>query len=174
MIDGQNTGMDGVEKTMDEYLRGHDGFRYTERDRAGKEMVPYRGAERPARNGNNVRLTIDIALQDIVETELDAAVKQYQPKMAVAIMMRPQTGEILALANRPAFNLNRVDKSEIAARRNRAISDQVEPGSTFKIVTVAAALAEASRPARYDDPGENGAFSSCGTDTERSPPVRAS
>ncbi len=158
MIDNENTGIDGVEKTMDADLRGHDGLRFTERDRAGKELVPYRGEERPARDGNNVRMTIDLALQDIVETELDAAVKQYHPKTAVAIMMRPQTGEILALANRPAFDLNHVDKSEMAARRNRAITDQVEPGSTFKIVTVSAALQ--SHLVHLDTmiPVENGCF----------------
>lgn len=141
-VNGENAGVDGVERTMDRFLRGHDGFRYTERDRTGKEIVPYRGQEKEARNGCNVRLTIDMGLQNIVEQELDAAIKQFRPKSATIILMRPKTGEILALANRPNFNLNVQDKVPLDHRRNRALSDQVEPGSTFKIVTTAAALTE--------------------------------
>ncbi len=158
MIDGEDHGTDGVEKTMDQYLRGHDGLRFTERDRTGKELVPYRAEERPARDGCNVHLTVDLALQDIVESELDAAVKQYRPKMVVGIIMRPQTGEILAMANRPNFNPNRVEKSDMASRRNRAITDQVEPGSTFKIVTVSAALQQHLVKPDTMIPVENGTF----------------
>jgi cell division protein FtsI (penicillin-binding protein 3)/stage V sporulation protein D (sporulation-specific penicillin-binding protein) len=141
-MDYTHQGMDGIEKSMDSYLRGHDGFRYTERDRTGKEIVLYRGQERPARAGCNVRLTIDMSLQNIVETELDAAVKQFKPKSAIVILMRPQTGEILALANRPNFDVNNIGDFPAEDRKNRAITDMVEPGSTFKIVTAAAALNE--------------------------------
>ncbi len=141
-VNGENIGVDGVERTMEQFLRGHDGFRYTERDRTGKEIVPYRGQEKEARNGCNVRLTIDMGLQNIVEQELDAAIKQFRPKSATVILMQPRTGEILALANRPNFNLNVQDKVPLDHRRNRALSDMVEPGSTFKIVTTAAALTE--------------------------------
>ncbi len=63
---GENMGMDGVERTMEQYLRGNDGFRFIERDRTGREIVPYRGQERDARNGCNVKLTIDMRLQNIV------------------------------------------------------------------------------------------------------------
>ncbi len=141
-INHENDGIEGIERSMNHYLRGHDGFRYTERDRTGKEIVAYRGQERPARDGSTVRLTIDSAIQNIVESEMDAAVKQYRPKMAVCILMRPQTGEIIALVNRPHFNLNQLAGVDPAHRINRAIMDQVEPGSTFKIVTAASALAQ--------------------------------
>jgi cell division protein FtsI (penicillin-binding protein 3)/stage V sporulation protein D (sporulation-specific penicillin-binding protein) len=141
-VNGDNAGVEGIERTMEQFLRGHDGFRYIERDRTGKEIVPYRGQEKAARNGCNVRLTIDMGLQNIVEQELDAAIKQFRPKSATVILMQPKTGEILALANRPHFNLNVQDKVPPDHRRNRAIADMVEPGSTFKIVTVAAALTE--------------------------------
>jgi cell division protein FtsI (penicillin-binding protein 3)/stage V sporulation protein D (sporulation-specific penicillin-binding protein) len=141
-VNGENLGVEGVERTMEQFLRGHDGFRYTERDRTGREIVPYRGQEKEARNGCNVRLTIDMGLQNIVEQELDAAIKQFRPKGATVILMHPKTGEILALANRPNFNLNEQDKVAPDQRRNRAIADMVEPGSTFKIVTTAAALTE--------------------------------
>ncbi len=141
-VNGDNVGMDGIERTMEQFLRGHDGFRYTERDRTGREIVPYRGQERDAHNGCNVRLTIDMGLQNIVETELDAAIKQFHPKSATIILMQPKTGEILALANRPNFNLNAQDNVSPDFRRNRAVTDEIEPGSTFKIVTTAAALTE--------------------------------
>ena len=141
-VNGENAGVEGIERTMDGFLRGHDGFRYTERDRTGKEIVPYRGQEREAHNGNNVSLTIDMGLQNIVETELDAAIKQFHPKNATIILMQPKTGEILALANRPNYNLNAQDDVPEDHRRNRAIADIIEPGSTFKIVTTAAALTE--------------------------------
>ena len=139
---GENLGMDGVERTMEQYLRGNDGFRYIERDRIGREIVPYRGQEREARNGCNVKITIDMGLQNIVEQEIAAAVKQYHPKSATVILMKPQTGEILAMANRPNFDLNKQSGVPEDHRRNRAITDIVEPGSTFKIVTTAAALTE--------------------------------
>lgn len=141
-IDHENRGVEGIERVMNSYLRGHDGLRYTERDRTGKEIVAYRGQERPPRNGCNVRLTIDMGLQTIVESELDAACKQYRPKMATCILMRPQTGEIIALANRPHYNLNKQEGVPPGHRKNRAIMDMIEPGSTFKIVTTAAALTQ--------------------------------
>ncbi len=139
-VNSDNSGVEGVERNLEQYLRGHDGFRYTERDRTGRELVPYRGQERQARDGYNVQLTIDLGLQQIVETELDAAMAQFKPKMVTCILMRPKTGEILAMANRPAFNPNEIEKSSMDDRRNRAITDMVEPGSTFKIVTTASAL----------------------------------
>ena len=105
-VNGEGEGVDGVERTMDSFLRSHAGFRCIEITRKGSEIVPYRGEEHDARNGGNVRLTIDMGLQNIVEQELDAAVKQFRPKGATVIMMNPKTGEILALANRPNFNLN--------------------------------------------------------------------
>ncbi len=141
-VNGVDVGMEGVESKMEEYLAGHDGFRYIEHDRTGKEIVPYRGVEQAAHNGSTVRLTIDMELQDIVETELDAAIKQFHPISATVILMQPKTGEILAMANRPNYNLNAQEDVPADHRRNRAITDMVEPGSTFKIVTTTAALTE--------------------------------
>jgi cell division protein FtsI (penicillin-binding protein 3)/stage V sporulation protein D (sporulation-specific penicillin-binding protein) len=141
-VNSQSVGVDGVESTLETFLRGHDGYRYCERDRTGREIVPYRGQEKEARNGCNVRLTIDMGLQNIVEMELDDAIKQFHPKSATVIMMQPKTGEILAMANRPNYNLNVQDGVPEDHRRNRAITDIVEPGSTFKLVTTAAALTE--------------------------------
>lgn len=149
-VNSENEGVEGIERSFDHYLAGHDGFRYVERDRTGREIVPYRGQERAPRDGHSVRLTIDMGLQQIVEAELDAAVKQFRPKMATCILMRPHNGEIMALANRPHFDPNAIEKSVEDARRNRAITDMVEPGSTFKIVTAAGALQQkVVRPDTY-------------------------
>ena len=140
--DFHQRGIQGVEASMNDYLRGEDGYRYIERDAQGHEIVLYRGLERAPRNGCQVYLTIDMGLQTIVENELDAAMREYTPAKATIILMRPQTGEILALANRPNFDLNLRAEAKPEEMKNRAIIDMMEPGSTFKIVTAAAALNE--------------------------------
>jgi cell division protein FtsI (penicillin-binding protein 3)/stage V sporulation protein D (sporulation-specific penicillin-binding protein) len=135
-------GIQGVESSMEEYLHGQDGYRYIEHNRAGQEIVLYRGQERSPRNGYQVHLTVDLNLQNIVENEIDAAMREFSPQKATIILMRPQTGEILAMANRPNFDLNLRADAKPEQMKNRAIIDMMEPGSTFKIVTAAAALNE--------------------------------
>ena len=144
-VNDAGTGMDGIEASMNDRLASHDGSRYVERDRTGRELVLYRGQETPPTDGGTVRLTIDLNLQQIVENELDIAMKQTRPKKASVIMMNPKTGEIMAMANRPHFNPNAVPKQKTGApdtTRNIAVTDQVDPGSTFKIVPLSAALTE--------------------------------
>src|SRR6266480_1023124 len=140
--DFDHRGIQGIESSVEEYLHGEDGYRYTERNRAGQEIVLYRGQERAPRNGYNVRLTVDLNLQNIVENEIDAAMREYSPNKATIILMRPETGEILAMANRPSFDLNLRSEAKPEQMKNRAIIDMMEPGSTFKIVAAAAALNE--------------------------------
>ena len=140
--DFDHRGIQGVEGSLDQYLRGQEGYRYIEHNRAGQEIVLYRGQERAPRDGYQVHLTVDLNLQNIVENEIDAAMGKYSPKKATIILMRPQTGEILAMANRPAFDLNQRSEAMQEQMKNRAICDMMEPGSTFKIVTAAAALNE--------------------------------
>jgi len=140
--DFDHRGIQGVEASMEEYLHGQDGYRYVEHNRAGQEIVLYRGQERAPRDGYQVHLTIDLNLQNIVENEIDAAMREYRPQKATIILMRPQTGEILAMANRPHFDLNLRAQAKPEQMKNRAILDMMEPGSTFKIVTAAAALNE--------------------------------
>lgn len=140
--DFEHHGIQGVEASMDQYLHGQDGYRFIEHNRAGQEMVLYRGQERGARDGYQVHLTIDLNLQNIVENEIDAAVREFSPQKATIILMRPQTGEILAMANRPHYDLNLRSEAKPEQMKNRAIIDMMEPGSTFKIVTAAAALNE--------------------------------
>ena len=140
--DFDHHGIQGVEASMEEYLHGQEGYRFIEQNRAGQEIVPYRGQERASRDGYQVYLTVDLSLQNIVENEIDAAMAQYSPQKATIILMRPQTGEILAMANRPNFDLNLRSEARPEQMKNRAIIDMMEPGSTFKIVAAAAALNE--------------------------------
>src|SRR5204862_7052371 len=104
--DFDHKGIQGVEASMDEYLRWQYGYRYIEHNRAGQEIVLYRGQERASRDGYQVRLSGDLNLQNIVEKEIDAAMHEYSPERATSILMRPQTGEILAMANRPNVELH--------------------------------------------------------------------
>src|SRR6478672_6805122 len=140
--DFEHHGIQGVEASMEEYLHGQDGYRFIEHNRAGQEMVLYRGQERAPRDGYQIHLTVDLGLQSIVENEIDAAMQQYSPQKATIILMRPQTGEILAIANRPNFDLNLRSEAKPEQMKNRAIIDMMEPGSTFKIVAAASVLNE--------------------------------
>ena len=140
--DFEHHGIQGVESSMDQYLHGEDGYRCIEHNRAGQEIVLYRGQEHTPRDGYQVHLTVDLNLQNIVENEIDAAMQEFHPTKATIILMRPQTGEILAMANRPNFDLNLRATAKPEQMKNRAVIDMMEPGSTFKIVTAAAALNE--------------------------------
>ncbi|MDQ6766120.1 MAG: penicillin-binding protein 2 [Verrucomicrobiota bacterium] len=140
--DSEHKGIQGIESSMEEYLHGQDGYRFIEHNPAGREIVAYRGQERAPRDGYRVQLTVDLNLQNIVENEIDAAMREYSPQKATIILMRPETGEILAMANRPHFDLNQRPSDKPEEMKNRAIIDMMEPGSTFKIVTAAAALNE--------------------------------
>ncbi|MFN2541677.1 MAG: peptidoglycan D,D-transpeptidase FtsI family protein [Chthoniobacterales bacterium] len=161
--DFDHHGLAGVEASMEEYLRGQDGYRYIEHNRAGQEMVLYRGQERVARDGYQIHLTVDLHLQSIVEKEIDAAMREYSPRKATIILMRPQTGEILAMANRPRFDLNKRSDAVPEQMKNRAIADMMEPGSTFKIVAAAASLNEHKLSLGSTVFCENGVWNFAGT-----------
>src|SRR5262249_47446169 len=157
--DFDHHGIQGIEASMEEYLHGQDGYRFIEHNRAGQEIVPYRGQERAPRDGCQVHLTVDLGLQNIVEDEIEAAMKEDSPQKATIILMRPQTGEILAIANRPNFDLNLRSEAQPEQMKNRAIIDMMEPGSTFKIVAAAAALNEHKMRPDSEVFCENGAWS---------------
>lgn len=160
-LNHQGAGIQGVEMMMEPYLRGEDGFVFTERDRTGREIVAYRGPERPAKDGMTVELTVDMGLQDIVEQELDAAYRQLNPNMITAVFVRPHTGEILAMATRPAFDPNKPD-APVETTKNRAVIEMFEPGSTFKIVVIAAALEQKVVTPESIFHCENGSFAYAG------------
>ena len=158
-LDHEGRGIQGVEMMMEPYLRGEDGFVYTERDRTGREIVAYRGLERPARDGMTVQLTVDMNLQALVERELDAAYQRYNPNMITAVFVRPRTGEILAMGTRPTFDPNNYKQAPVETTKNRAIIEMFEPGSTFKLVVISAALNERAVSPEQEFFCENGSFS---------------
>lgn len=135
-VDAEANGMAGIEKIADEQLQGEEGFRFLERDRRGREIVVFRGDTKQPTEGNHVSLTIDMNLQCIVENIINEAVELYQPEKASIILMDPATGEILAMASRPHFNL----RTREGLLRNPAVSDLYEPGSTFKLIAMAGAI----------------------------------
>jgi cell division protein FtsI/penicillin-binding protein 2 len=142
-----NQPLEGVELRYNKYLKTAGGKVYFERDAAGNVLST--GEDTEAK-GDNIILTIDEGLQYIAEKELDRAMAKWRPVSASVIMMNPFTGEILALANRPAYDLNHGHRAGDNEMRDRAITDIYEPGSTFKIVTGTAALEE--KVVRADSP----------------------
>lgn len=157
-LDHEGKGIQGIELTMNSLLAGKNGYRYIERDRTGKEIMLYRGAEEEPVHGKNIRLSIDMSLQSILEEEIDKTFKELKPETVTGIMLDPKTGEVLAMANRPCFNPNEPGKAEPEQMKNRAIIDMVEPGSTFKIVVAAGALNEGTVNEKTSIFCENGRF----------------
>lgn len=139
-IDSQ--GLEGLELSYDKYLRGKPGKIGIERDAAGRYIPDGIQQYVAPQDGYNIYLTIDEVIQYIVERELDKAMAEFQTSGGTVIVMDPKTGGILALANRPDYDLNNFADYPQKNWRNRAISDSFEPGSTFKIITTAAALEE--------------------------------
>ncbi|MBI4357919.1 MAG: penicillin-binding protein 2 [Candidatus Omnitrophica bacterium] len=137
-----NVGQEGLELLYDQRLTGRLGYRYTKRDALGREMVALEKKLIPAVNGGRLILTIDRYIQFLTERSLDEAFRNHRAQSATAVVINPHTGEILAMASRPTFDPNHLGRSEIASRRNRAVTDIFEPGSAFKIVTATAALNE--------------------------------
>lgn len=137
-----SVGVEGLELHYDQKLSGRGGYRYTRRDALGRELIAFEQKLIPAVNGGRLILTIDQYIQYVTEQALDEAFRKHRAESAIAAVMNPKTGEILALASRPTFDPNRLGDSDVAHRRNRPITDIFEPGSVFKIVTAAAALNE--------------------------------
>lgn len=141
-FEGVDGGLEGVERAWDEVLAGTPGRALVGRDGLGRELLVER-VLRPPVEGRGVSLSLDVNIQYVVERELDAAWRRTRARAATAVALDPHTGDILALAVRPTFNPNRfLDVPSAEVRRNRAITDPFEPGSTFKPVVVAAALEE--------------------------------
>ena len=141
-INKEETPVTGIERFADFYLRGQNGWRESEKDGRQRELAQFRTREVPATDGFSLVLSIDTVIQHIVERELEHVVRTFSPEKATIIVTDPRTGFVLALANYPTFNLNEFNRADLAAQRNVAITDQLEPGSTFKIISAGAALNE--------------------------------
>jgi len=136
-----NVGLEGIEHEFDRYLKGDAGWALVLRDARQRRLDLFERMVLP-KDGYDVVLTIDEVIQYIAERELDHAYRMYHARGGSIIVMDPYTGAILAMANRPTYDLNKYSESTQDMRRNRAICDLFEPGSVFKIVTAAAALEE--------------------------------
>lgn len=137
-VNDKGQGKEGLERVFDARMQGVDGYRKIERDRRGKEILAFRRETVAPSNGLDVQLTIDMGLQTRLEAVVEEAWKLYTPEKMTALIMDPFTGEVLAMASRPHFDLS----TREGARGNIAISDQYEPGSTFKVVALSGALEE--------------------------------
>jgi cell division protein FtsI (penicillin-binding protein 3) len=139
-VNQDNIGQAGLEYAYDERIRGEAGLLHVQYD-ARRRSYQTTVTREPV-PGGRLELTIDARLQHIVERELAAGVTNARARAGTAVVMDPHTGEILALASYPTFDPNRYTTASPEARRNRAVQDVYEPGSTFKIVTASAAIEE--------------------------------
>jgi cell division protein FtsI (penicillin-binding protein 3) len=138
-----NNGLSGIESAYDSQISGKAGTVVVTTD--ARRHV-FSRLERPPTAGSSIELTIDEYLQHVAERELQAGVRDNHAAGGSVVIMDPSTGEILAMANEPTFNPNAFGDSPEVARRNRAVQDLYEPGSTFKIVTASAAIEEQVMP----------------------------
>ena len=137
-----NQGLEGLELFFDQELKGLPGLVVLERDALGGKIPLSIKELNTHRDGNSIVLTIDEVIQYITEEALDKAFQKYKAKAGVAIVVEPKTGEVLAIAVRPSYDPNYFNKYALDLWRNLAITNTYEPGSTFKIVTIATALEE--------------------------------
>jgi len=132
----------GLERYLDFYLRGENGWLESERDGLRHELAQFRSREVAPSDGYGTVLSIDTVVQHMVEDELQKIADKYHPLKATIIVSDPRTGFLLALGNWPTFNVNDYNQASLEAQRNTAVADMMEPGSTFKIVAASAALNE--------------------------------
>ncbi|MFH1228351.1 MAG: penicillin-binding protein 2 [Planctomycetota bacterium] len=137
-VDEQALG--GVELFCNDQLKGINGYQYVPRDARQHSYTSIELVEKPSQPGKNVYLTIDAVIQSIVEESLADVAKKYKPSWAGSMVINPNTGEILAMANYPFFDPNTPQKYSDETKRNRIITDVYEPGSVFKPFVITAAL----------------------------------
>ena len=139
ITDIKDQGREGMELAYDSWLTGEPGSKKVMKDRAGR-IIKDISLVKPASPGEALRLSIDLRVQYAAYRALKASVKKHQAKSGSVVVLDIETGEVLAMANQPSFNPNDLSNLKSAATRNRAITDQMEPGSTVKPFTLLAAL----------------------------------
>ena len=141
-----NVGQAGIELYAEKYLKGVKGYALEESDVNGVKIDNTLSTYIPAVDGCNVKLTIDVNIQQIVEDALKVLCLEQKPKTATAIVMNPNTGEIVAMSSKPSFDLNNPPRDNVQellrSVKNLSVVDVYEPGSTFKVLTTATALEE--------------------------------
>jgi cell division protein FtsI/penicillin-binding protein 2 len=139
-VNREGVAVSGVERFVDGFLRGEDGWVESEKDGKRAEIALFRRAVVEPKNGSDVHLTLDLRVQEVAEQALQRAMAQLRAKQGSVIVSHPGTGAILALCNAPTFDGNEYTKVAVDNLRNRAVADVYEPGSVFKIVTFGVAL----------------------------------
>jgi len=139
-IDG--IGLEGVEKYYDSILGGKPGKVAVLRDGRGNRLVSFGRILAKPERGHDIWLAIDEHIQQVVEEEIAKGFEQFHPRQISVVVMDPVSGEILALANKPDYDLNRYGQFSPEIRRNHAVCDMFEPGSVFKITTASAVFEE--------------------------------
>ncbi|HHS1392442.1 TPA: peptidoglycan D,D-transpeptidase FtsI family protein [Neisseria meningitidis] len=138
-IDGK--GQEGLELSLEDSLHGEDGAEVVLRDRQGNIVDSLDSPRNKApKNGKDIILSLDQRIQTLAYEELNKAVEYHQAKAGTVVVLDARTGEILALANTPAYDPNRPGRADSEQRRNRAVTDMIEPGSAMKPFTIAKAL----------------------------------
>lgn len=135
-------GLEGIELKYDSTILGNTGYMVTERDALGRNIAIKNTVIKNASPGKNIVLTLDKTIQFLAEKELAKAVVESNAKSGMALVMESASGRILAMANYPTFNPNAYARYSQSALRNRTVADSFEPGSTFKVFVIAAALEE--------------------------------
>lgn len=151
-------GLGGVEFAYDKYLHGEDGWTIIKKDGKNKRYRKIGLPEKEPVSGSDVYLTIDANVQKIIQTVLKQTVENFKAKGGWCIVMDPQNGKILGMANEPSFNPNEPGKYALIDRQNKCISYNYEPGSTFKIVAASTALQEGIKKENDLIDGNNGVF----------------
>lgn len=141
-VDVDNIGLEGLELYYNKYLAGENGWLVSTQDAKRKLVESYQDEYVPPKDGFDLVLTIDEVIQHIAERELAKAYEKHNAKAATIVVMDPRNGEVLALANLPAYDLNDFRNRPQESMRNRAITDFFEPGSVFKVITASALLSE--------------------------------
>ena len=135
-----NDGLEGIELNYNSFLKGVPGWRLAQRDAKQRELISKELEMVPPVDGYNIHLTIDEVIQSLAEKELAETCKKFNALGGSAVVVDPKTGDILAMATFPSYDLNNSKKSDPEMRRNRAITDLYEPGSVFKVFTLSSIL----------------------------------
>jgi cell division protein FtsI (penicillin-binding protein 3)/stage V sporulation protein D (sporulation-specific penicillin-binding protein) len=135
-VNQEDVAVSGIEHYMDFFLKGHEGYVSSECDGRRSELMQFRQLDIQAQNGANVILSLDMFLQNTVESLLDRWDQRYHPQWMSVLVSDAVTGELLALGNRPSFDPNAYAQASLDDLRNRAVTDAYEPGSVFKIVPI--------------------------------------
>ena len=135
-----NSGREGIERAFDDMLREKNGSILGYVDARGKQVPGRQQQREEPEHGRDLVLTLDAVYQDILEEELQRAIDGSKAQGALGVIVAPRSGEVLAMANLPLFDPNKASRSSPELRRNRAITDVYEPGSTFKAIAAASVL----------------------------------